>query len=40
MRYKMEWSRMMEKIKNVTKVTDNPFVNLYDLDVVNRKGKN
>ncbi|MDO4298371.1 MAG: NUDIX hydrolase [Lachnospiraceae bacterium] len=30
----------MEKIKNITKVTDNPFVNLYNLDVINRKGRN
>lgn len=29
----------MEKIKNITKATDNPYVNLYNLDVVNRKGK-
>ncbi len=29
----------MEKIKKISKVTDNPFVNLYNLDVVNRKGK-
>lgn len=29
----------MEKIKKITKVTDNPYVNLYHLDVVNRKGK-
>ncbi|MDD6616137.1 MAG: NUDIX hydrolase [Lachnospiraceae bacterium] len=29
----------MEKIKKITKVTDNPYVNLYNLDVVNRKGK-
>ena len=36
--YRME--RNMEKIKNISKVTDNPFVNLYNLDVVNRKGKN
>lgn len=30
----------MEKIKNITKATDNPFVNLYNLDVTDRKGKN
>ncbi len=28
----------MEKIKKISKVTDNPYVNLYNLDVVNRKG--
>jgi len=28
----------MAKIKNVQKVTDNPFVNLYNLDVEDRKG--
>lgn len=31
--------KKMEKIRNITRRTDNPFVNLYDLDVVNRKGK-
>lgn len=28
----------MSKINKITKVTNNPFVNLYDLDVENRKG--
>jgi ADP-ribose pyrophosphatase len=30
----------MGKIKSVEKMTDNPFVNLYRLDAVNRKGQN
>lgn len=29
----------MEKIKKIRQVTENPYVNLYDLDVTNRLGK-
>lgn len=34
------WGRMydMAKIKKVTQLTENPFVNLYDLETENRKG--